>query len=372
MTARRIAYLFPNAELGGAELATLEILAAHDRERYEPFAFLLEDGPVAERAAGRGIAVRVSETERPSLRDLRGVRNAREWIETQFEADGIDLQHNVMAWMHALAGPVGRTRGIPVVWYQHTPPGFTSRIDWLAALTRADAVLVNSRYTRSRQRRLNLLRQPVTVISPPVAGPTGEPDRSLRRALSEPGDLYLVAVVARLQRPKGQHVAIEALARLQNKRATRLLLFGSTAFGLDEGYGAQLEELARRRGVAGRVSFPGFEADRARIYGALDLLLVPSLEPEGFGLAAAEALAHGVPVIASRTGALGEIIEHGVNGLLVPPGDAARLAQAIDDVLADPDRLRPPAGCPPPAFDDGAAVAARLETLYDRLAGPCA
>jgi glycosyltransferase involved in cell wall biosynthesis len=65
--------------------------------------------------------------------------------------------------------------------------------------------------------------------------------------------------------------------------------------------------------------------------------LVPSVWPEPFGLVAVEAMAAGVPVIASRVGGLPEVVTDGVTGLLVEPGDAASLADAIDGLLRNPD-----------------------------------
>jgi glycosyltransferase involved in cell wall biosynthesis len=76
-----------------------------------------------------------------------------------------------------------------------------------------------------------------------------------------------------------------------------------------------------------------------RQYNRAQLLVSPSLY-EGFGLPAAEALACGTPVVATTAGALPEIVEEGVSGLLVPPGDAPPLANAIQVLLEDPERSR--------------------------------
>jgi len=65
-------------------------------------------------------------------------------------------------------------------------------------------------------------------------------------------------------------------------------------------------------------------------------VVVPSLAPETFGLSAAEAMAAGKPVIASRTGGLTEIVRDGIDGILVPPDDLPGLCQALDRILTDP------------------------------------
>ncbi len=88
-----------------------------------------------------------------------------------------------------------------------------------------------------------------------------------------------------------------------------------------------------------RVILPGYLADPSSLFCALDLFIMPS-RSEGWGLAALEAMAFGLPVIASNTGGLAEIVEHGKTGWLIPPGDPSALAAAIADAFAARERLR--------------------------------
>ncbi len=92
-------------------------------------------------------------------------------------------------------------------------------------------------------------------------------------------------------------------------------------------------------GIGGRVTFLGRlpVEELVRLYNEHELLVSPSLY-EGFGLPAAEAMACGVPVIATTAGAFPEVIADGETGVLVPPGDAPAIADAIDRLLADPAR----------------------------------
>ncbi len=108
------------------------------------------------------------------------------------------------------------------------------------------------------------------------------------------------------------------------------------------GAGPLAAELERwRAGLAHprQVELCGFVEDMPAFYRSLDLLLMPS-HAEGFGLAAAEAAACGVPVIAGDASSLPEIVHHDQTGLLVPPGDAAALATALETLLRDPTRGR--------------------------------
>jgi glycosyltransferase involved in cell wall biosynthesis len=99
---------------------------------------------------------------------------------------------------------------------------------------------------------------------------------------------------------------------------------------------------ARRLGVEQRVCFKGWlgAEELAGELAEASIVVLPSLWPEPFGLVGIEAFAAGRPAVASATGGVGDWLEHGVNGLGVPPADADRLAHALNELLADPERQR--------------------------------
>jgi 2-deoxystreptamine N-acetyl-D-glucosaminyltransferase/2-deoxystreptamine glucosyltransferase len=130
--------------------------------------------------------------------------------------------------------------------------------------------------------------------------------------------------------------------------------------------------MAHRLGVAERLHVTGFlpHAQVPAILGSAELLVLPSMYEE-LGTVLVEALHAGVPVVASRVGGIPEVVEEGVTGLLVPPGDAAALARAIDTVLGDPELA---ARMGAHAIDRARGyeleqVAADVHALYARLAG---
>jgi glycosyltransferase involved in cell wall biosynthesis len=138
----------------------------------------------------------------------------------------------------------------------------------------------------------------------------------------------LVGVVARLQPEKGVAVFLRAAGRLiQSVPAARFVVIG------DGPQRASLERLAASLGVP--VTFMGFRLDGAALLGALDLLVVPSFS-EGTPLVVLEAAAAGVPVVASAVGGIPEQACHGVEALLVAPGDASALEAACRRLLLDP------------------------------------
>ena len=141
----------------------------------------------------------------------------------------------------------------------------------------------------------------------------------------------------RLCAEKGVMVALEAVNLLVSggRRQVHLHVHGSG----DPRYTAELVGFVRRQGLDRAVTFHG-AAPREhliRAYDEADMVLVPSRWEEPFGLVAIEAMARGVPVIASDVGGLRDVIRHGTNGVLVMPGDAAGLAGAIAELADRPD-----------------------------------
>ena len=143
----------------------------------------------------------------------------------------------------------------------------------------------------------------------------------------------ILLCVGRLARDKGFATAIEALARLESD--ARLLVLGS---GPER---ALLEQTARRTGVSDRVDFLGSKprAEVVHHLAASDVFVFPTERDEAAPLVPLEAMAAGLPVVASDIGGGAELIESGKNGLLVPPASVDSLARAIDSLLAD-DALR--------------------------------
>lgn len=125
---------------------------------------------------------------------------------------------------------------------------------------------------------------------------------------------------------------IEVFARVAHAMPARLLLIGD---GPDR---SAAEYLATRHGVRDRIHFLGKQDNVHELLPLADLMIMPS-EMESFGLAALEAMACGVPSIATRVGGVPELIDDGFNGLLFPVGDTAAMGEAAIALLRDPGRL---------------------------------
>lgn len=148
-------------------------------------------------------------------------------------------------------------------------------------------------------------------------------------------DEHVIGTVSRLIPAKGIDIFLKALALQNKKKALKGLIIGN---GPEK---AALQNLAHELGLSEKVLFLGHRTDVPELLSALDIFILPSLR-EGFGLVLLESQCIGLPVIASATGGITEIISHGKNGLLFAPGQTWELARHISTLYSDPnlcDRL---------------------------------
>jgi len=146
---------------------------------------------------------------------------------------------------------------------------------------------------------------------------------------------HLLVVPGRLHPEKGQTYFFHSLPaiRRQLDRPVVALVAGAGPFE------AAYREEVRSLGCEDVVRFLGFRRDIADVIAAADLVVLPSMA-EAFGLVVAEALYLGTPIVATHVGGIPEIVEDGVDGVLVPPADSNALADAIVRLLGDPERRR--------------------------------
>ena len=154
----------------------------------------------------------------------------------------------------------------------------------------------------------------------------------------------------RIVHGKGLETLIEALPTVRRHVPVRLRIAG------DGPLRSTLQGLAAKLGLGETISFEGWSSDMPSFWGSCALAAVPSHKwVESFGMAAVEAMACARPVVASRAGALPEIVEDGVSGRLVPPGDHKALAAALIELAQDADQR----------ISAGAAGRARCEDRFD-------
>jgi glycosyltransferase involved in cell wall biosynthesis len=213
-------------------------------------------------------------------------------------------------------GALGRTSMVPLV--ARTPNDRVSR------LTGIDHVIAT---TPEIAQALIAAGQPperISVIPHLVRVPKGRPRRN--RTAHE---TLVIGALGRLVPGKGFDDLIDALALLR----TRGVAFAATLGGAGPEEGG-LRRRAAAAALGDRLALPGWVTDKAAFFGGIDLLCVPS-RAEAFGLVVLEGMAHGVPVVAADAEGPRAIISDGIDGLLVPRGAPAHLADALERLLND-------------------------------------
>lgn len=337
----RVLQFLTGFELGGTERQVVNLTRGLDPARFAlHFGCLHEWGDLRGEITGRGIPI----TEYPVRRlyDLRAWRQRARFFR-YLRRERIQLVHAYNFYANVFAVPVARLAGIPVVASIRDTGGYLTPVQLRAqrvACRLAHRITVNAEAVRHWLMTDGYDAQKVVVIHNGVdlsRFPRRRADGRIRHELGISPQMPVVAVLSRLIRLKGLEHFLEAAALVAGRVPdVRFLIVGDRLFATKEGtvvrdvaYRNELEQHAARLGLDDRVVFTGFRLDVPELLSDVAVSVLPSVGGEGLSNAVLEAMAAGVPVVATTVGGNAEAIEHGVTGLLVPPRDAGALANAI-------------------------------------------
>ena len=242
-------------------------------------------------------------------------------------------------WPYVVFGGVARRAGAPVVLWVHMAGEGRHWLERLARRVRPDLAICNSHFSASRLSRW-LSDAQVEQVYYPVSSPqasTAHNDRAaLRRTLTTPDRDVVIAQVSRLESWKGQHVLLEALARLRDRPGWTCWIVGGAQRPAEVRYRRTLETIVTDGGIADRVRFLGERSDVPVLLDAADVFCQANTSPEPFGLSLVEAMHAGLPVVTSGIGGACEIVDASC-GMLTPPGDPIALAGALEQLITDRD-----------------------------------
>ena len=237
------------------------------------------------------------------------------------------LRKRVIATEHYIS-QLRYLRRRPLPWYLSWIREL--RIAFLMAVKRKVVRIVNSSVTVSETNRTFMLSVFGSFLSSRVCAiPNGVPLPTPEPAPPRQMPFPVLCVVAGLNNQKGHRYLVDALPVIQKVYPDVRVLFVGTGHLRSE-----LEHHALVRGVSGNILFLGHREDVPAILRGADLSILPSLF-EGMPLSLLEAMAIGVPVVATAVDGSTEVVVDGETGLLVPPGDSIRLAEAVLRMLAD-------------------------------------
>ena len=393
----RAAMLFDGNELYGLPVAVANLLAGIDRQRIELTGVFLGSGcgyellaPLCERAVclETGPVFPLRRAGRPKYDPLylagraaaaaRSVRGLARLLRRETpEILHFHSQHiGRLAWWATRRLPLAR------VWHCHGSFPHLGRreaafVKWVQrAVDRVAAIsgFVRDTFPEALRPRVRVQYNCVQAARLRAAARPGE----FRARFAVGRDAPLVGIFGSVVPIKGHRYFIEAAARVAREMpGARFAIVGGTTDAYEKmGMLRQLQEQIAAAGIADRVIDTGFLPDATGHMCDFDVIAMPSVftetqRGEGFGMVMIEAMAQGVPVIATRCGAPPEVIEHGVSGLLVPPRDGAALGEAMLALLRDAALRRRIGQAGMRRVDeqfDSRAAGARLVEMYEELA----
>jgi glycosyltransferase involved in cell wall biosynthesis len=347
-----IAYIDHADEVGGAEKSLCELIAHLDRERFAPVVIHQPGAQWLKYAEGADAELRpgippsdLYDARRTELGGgaLAGVHRifaamppmVALWRE--FGAVRPAIVHTNSAKMHLIAGTAARLRRLPVVWHMRDLLTDDGAREWLRRAVRRirPEVIAISDAVAAQFEGMPCIVRVVPNGIPIDRFAPGPPSEGLRKELELPEGAPVACVVGRLTPWKGHRTLLcawqEVTARVPD---ACLLIVGEVAFWEDS-YADELRSLAEELGIAGSVTWAGFRDDVPDVLRLADVLVLASTD-EPFGRVVIEGMAAGLPVVATASGGVPEIVVDGETGLLVPPEEPGPMGEAIAEVLTSP------------------------------------
>lgn len=329
-------------EAAGTQRFLLEFLRRVDRSKLEPVLFSTAvRGELLPEIRSLGVAVHEFGTGRHvwSPRTVTDLTRAAAFLRRE-QTDILDC----MLGITTLVGPfVGRAAGVPVVvnnqrnlsyWLSG---GVKERVYGFVSRRLVDAVLVNSEAAiRELVERFAVPESKIMHVGVGTdlsRAAEAAPNEALVSELGL-GGRRVVGIVGKLSQVKGHRLFLKAAALISQTRAdVAFLVVGD---GPDR---EALEAESEALGLSSRVRFAGARGDVPSLLKTMDVLVVSSFS-EGSPNVVLEGMGAGVPLVATRVGGIPEIVEDGRSGLLVEPGDARALSEAVLALLNEPERAR--------------------------------
>jgi glycosyltransferase involved in cell wall biosynthesis len=333
-----VLYIFAALPVGGAEQVLVTEVEGLDKNRYRPLVSVIsEKGPMGLVIEKMGIPViplcrmKKKQFDPGIIKDLKAImRQERVTLVHTHLYDGGKYGRlaarlaKVPAIIHTVHNVYVKRRP-KYHWINRGLSFFTDRIIAVSGAVK-DSVI---HYDHIQPEKIQVLYNGIDLPQPGFQGNRVP----IRSALGIKTDEVAIGVVARLEEQKGHKVLLEALTLIPHLHGRLKAVFVGDG-GLRQSLGAE----TRERGLSDRVLFLGTRKPIFPILEALDLFVLPSLW-EGFSMALLEAMAMGLPVIATNVGGAEEVITSGRDGFLIPPGEPRVLAEAIQEALTNRERF---------------------------------
>lgn len=337
----KIIYLIGQLGLGGSERQLYLLLKHMDKTRFEPHVVVFNPSPnytLDDDLRRAGVAVH------PVSTDCRGILARLAWLYRLFRRLRPTIVHSWSIHDNPYAGLVGWLAGVPRRLGSVRDSiatadflAFPAPIRWLI-LRGVQAQVANSESIVAELHAAGLPASRVFLLPNCVEANSVGPQAELPENFPTAG--RLVGMVANLRRKKNHIVFVRALARLLSEFSDLYgVMVGQPVRVSDPEVPEQVQAEIERLGVAERIRLVGFHPHPPALLPHFQIFCLPS-DFEGTPNAVLEAMAAGLPVVATQVGGIPRVIEHGVTGLLVPPRDEDILAAALRELLSNPGKAR--------------------------------
>lgn len=335
--------LIPSMQSGGAEKSCIDVTAAIVQAGGTAYVATQGGRWVSEiiRAGGKVIELPLKSKNPITL--WRNAKRLEDIIRT-YKVDIVHARSRAPAWSGYWAA---QKTNVPFMTTFHAAYKFSNKWKqrYNAVMARGERIIAISQFIAQHildhyhvdPGRIRVIYRgtPLEKFHPNMIHP--ERMIKLSREWQLPEDKHLILMPSRLTRIKGHTVLIEALAKMKRSDVFCIMCDASPD---QDSYQQELLEMIKEQGLEKQVRIVGHCADVPAAMRLAQLVVAPSLVPEGFGRIPVEAQAMGTPVVASAIGGHNEIIVNGETGWLVPPDDAQAMADAMNVALNMSDRDR--------------------------------
>lgn len=336
--AYHIAHMLPFPSVGGVEIAALRLMEGLEGDDFHNTAFCLEDADsVAQLFAGAGFEAVSYDAIQPSIRRPRAFLRNAIGLAREFTRRGVSLVHCEDLMAAHFTAIAGRLAGVPVVCHVRSQRPDISRRDASFLLAVNRFVFVSQNTWECFGIKVGRARGAVIYDGfDSVEVDRGKARHDVRQEFGMDVDVKIVGMVARIARQKDYETLVRAAARVVAvEPAVRFLVVGDYEGQPDyRAHYSEVRAMVNQVGLAQHFVFTGHRTDVMRLLAAMDASVLCT-HTEGLSLAMLEAMAQGVPIVATAVGGLPEVVVDGETGFLHGHRDHAGLAERILTLLSD-------------------------------------
>lgn len=337
---KNVLFVHSSSELYGSDRSLLNIVKHIDKERFRVFIILPCPGLlVDEMKKVQGVTVEIFEVavlRRKNLSVRGGIQYLKEFnsscrfLKKYIKKHEIDIVDTNTAVVFPGAIAAKRSK-IKSVWHirEIIKSNIENKVISIVMNRYADLIVANSKATGNA---LNVKQDKVRVVYNAVE----EKDNAKIQAHNQ----LTIGMAGRINRWKGQKFFLDAAEIVSKKFPDTVFKIAGEAYNGEEYLQQELKEYINNKGLSNTVFLMGQVDDMPSFYSSLDLFVLPSIQPEPFGLVVIEAMEFGLPVIATNHGGPTEIIESGIDGYLVSYEEPDEMAERMIELLSDGDKRK--------------------------------